>query len=119
MSQANRPDRFLVRQVVDEEAKVAGLPFDQILNSNQPTAVASRRRAFRRIKALTGCSTFGLAAVFGCDHGAVLDALREPERRQLLKAPAGFKHSDVPPHELGAALTCFAAIDDYTSRRGA
>lgn len=80
MRPSNRPARDFVERVAREEAVAAGVSFDAILNSMGSKAVRARRLALRRVKCETGCSTYGLAAVFGCDHGAVLDALRDEVR---------------------------------------
>lgn len=118
MSSANRPDRTLVERIAREEAAAAGVSFTSVLEARSALAVCARRRALRRIKRETGCSLFGLAAVFGCDHGAVLDALREPDGPPpptLLAPPTGFR----TPFDLArrpsvaAALACLSDIDRY------
>lgn len=73
----NRPSRSFVERVAREEAAAAGVTMSAILAGVGRRAVAARRKALRRIKRATGCSTYGLATVFGCDHGAVIDALRQ------------------------------------------
>jgi hypothetical protein len=71
----NRPPRALVERIAREEAIAARVRFSDILTGRDRRSVRARRAALRRIKRETDCSTFGLAAVFGCDHGAVLDAM--------------------------------------------
>lgn len=108
MSTSNRPARHVVERIAQEEATWAGLSLIELLAGSGRRSVEARRRTLRRVKAVTGCSTYGLAAVFGCDHGAVLDALRAPGRFRS----AG---PDAPP--LGAALTTLSAIDELRRRR--
>lgn len=111
MTQASRPDRALVLAVSNEEASAVGLSIDQFLHSSSIIATEARRRAYRRIKTVTGCSNNGLATVFGCDRGAVLDALRPPQVQHRKPATSGFRDTAFPRHDLGAALRCFAAIE--------
>lgn len=72
-----RPPRDFVARVAQEEAAAAGVSLSEILSGVGRRAIAARRKALSRIKRATGCSTYGLATVFGCDHGAVIDALKQ------------------------------------------
>lgn len=70
-----RPDRATVFRIIGEEAARLGAPEVAVINCGQTAAViAARRSAICRIIRETGCSSVGLAEVWGCDRATIKSA---------------------------------------------
>lgn len=79
------PDRDLIRRIIDEEAKAAGVDPSIVLGGapNPPSVVTARHRAINRILVESGCSQLGLAKVWGISDATVRAASYTPPRRHV------------------------------------
>lgn len=78
MGATRQPNRALVSRIQAEEAEKLGVPLNDIFNLKRRNAriTLARRRCWRRVLELTGCSVNGLATVWGCTANAISFAMK-------------------------------------------
>ena len=80
----SRPTRKTVERIVEEEARQARVRFDDVLGARRAGGAAqARRNAIRRIMRETGCTAYGLAAVWGCNIDTIRRATGWHSRRAV------------------------------------
>jgi len=78
-----------IKQIIQEEAKAAGVSYETLISYNQTVHInAIRRRAMYRAHKETDKTYTQIARVFKRDHSTIISGIRYEERRISLCNPS-------------------------------